>query len=270
MGRWTILVLAAALIPAAAHAATADDDEEDDAPPPKWTVEIGAKLLATPVFPGSNNLSLLPLPAGAIRYRDIAYLSDRDGAGVRLWSDDHWELGLAGSLSAGRVRTDHKKALFGLRSVDAAPEIGGFANYAFADNVSASLQVRHAIGGYDGFIAELSADWDIAVKNDRLTLSLGPRLTWHDANYTRAYFGVTPIEALISRYPAYAPGSSWEAGAGVTADFALTEHLNLQAYADYYRLMGDAADSPIVTGPYGSRGQLTLGTSLTWRFAWGR
>ena len=105
---------------------------------------------------------------------------------------------------------------------------------------------------------------------DQWLFSLGPRLTWSDNGYHDAWFGVSPAAAATSGLPAYDPGSGIQA-AGAAASFLtqLGPNWGIYAYAKYDRLVGDAADSPIVR-TFGSRDQLSGGLALTYTWGSGR
>jgi outer membrane protein len=92
-------------------------------------------------------------------------------------------------------------------------------------------------------------------------------VTWSDARYHRAYFGVTPAESVRTGLAAYRPGGGIQAF-GATAGFLtrLSKRFGLYSYAKYDRLVGDSADSPVVRS-FGSRDQLSGGLALT--YTWG-
>ena len=104
---------------------------------------------------------------------------------------------------------------------------------------------------------------------DNWLFSIGPRVSWSNDRYQDAWFGITPADAIASGLPAYDPGGGIHA-VGVTASFEtqLSPRWGIQTYAKYDRLVGDAADSPIVT-VLGSRDQFSGGLGLTYTFGEG-
>jgi outer membrane scaffolding protein for murein synthesis (MipA/OmpV family) len=152
-----------------------------------------------------------------------------------------------------------------LDKVDATFEVGGFVQYEFSPNVRGRIEARRGVNGHKSWTANAGADY-IARDGDRYLFSIGPRITWSAENYQRAYFGVSPAEAIRTGLPAYAPGAGIQA-VGATASF-LTQVSNrwgIQSYARYDRLVGDAARSPVVL-VHGSRNQFSGGLALTYTF----
>ena len=101
---------------------------------------------------------------------------------------------------------------------------------------------------------------------DTYVLSIGPRARWSDDRYQRAYFGVTPAVAAATGLPAYDPGGGFHAiGAVAGLTYQFDRNWGLYGYAGYDRLIGDAADSPIVRA-FGSRDQFSAGIGLSYSF----
>lgn len=98
------------------------------------------------------------------------------------------------------------------------------------------------------------------------TLTLSGHAQWADSDYMHAYFGVSDKQASRSGYGRF-DASSGFADVGVEAriNWSLTEHWMLIGSLGYNRLLGDAADSPIVDGP-GSANQILLTTGVAYRF----
>lgn len=105
--------------------------------------------------------------------------------------------------------------------------------------------------------------------NNRLFLSAGPRFSYYDSNYARAFFGVTPIEAARSGYAPFRPKDGGKFSAGAAAVYLLTDRVTWTVFGDFGRLSYSIANSPIVRAPYGSRDQYTAGTAVTYRFDFG-
>ncbi|KRS14724.1 hypothetical protein XM53_03240 [Roseovarius atlanticus] len=151
-----------------------------------------------------------------------------------------------GSLRVIRERdsSDYVE-LTGLRDVDFSLEIGGGVGYT-AENFQAFADVRYGVIGHESWVGELGAD-AIFRPSDDWTVTVGPRMLWGSGDYTSTYFGVTPAEAAVSAFPAYAPGSGLvSAGIEVGAQYELSQNWYLDGTLAWNRYVGDAADSPIV------------------------
>ena len=99
-----------------------------------------------------------------------------------------------------------------------------------------------------------------------LLLAGGPDVTVTDGRYARVNYGVSAAQSAASGYRQYTPSGGVEkAGLGLTAVMPLTRSVSLTALAGYQRLLGDAADSPIVRGRGGARDQISGGVFLSYR-----
>jgi outer membrane protein len=142
-------------------------------------------------------------------------------------------------------------------------EVGAFAEANVLDQFRVRADLRKGVNGHEGLVGSLGAD-QIWRDGDRYAVSVGPRLLYSDSNYQRAYFGVTPEAALASGLPAYRPDGGFHAVAAAAGlNYALGGPLGLFGYARYERLIGDAANSPVVE-ELGSRNQMSVGLGLSY------
>ena len=148
-------------------------------------------------------------------------------------------------------------------------EVGAFVQYQFGESFRIRGEGRKGLGGHDGWIGNLGADY-IARDGDKWLFSIGPRVTVSDGRYQRAWFGVTPAESARTGLAAYRPDGGIQA-VGATAGFLkqLDKRWGIYSYAKYDRLVGDSADSPVVR-VHGSRDQFSGGLALTYTFGGGR
>lgn len=148
-------------------------------------------------------------------------------------------------------------------------EPGVFAALELSDSFRLRAELRKGVTGHKGWIASGGADW-VARDGDRWLFSLGPRVTWSNSRYQDAWFGITPETSIATGLPAYDPGGGVQA-VGATASF-LTElgpNWGINTYVKYDRLIGDAADSPLVQ-IHGSRDQFSGGLALSYTWGGGR
>jgi len=97
-------------------------------------------------------------------------------------------------------------------------------------------------------------------------ISIGPRVYLADEEYMESYFGVTPAESARTGIAAYQPeGGVRAVGAMFGIIHQLSRSFGVYAYAGYDRLVGDAADSPIVR-LFGSENQFSGGVTLYYSF----
>ena len=160
----------------------------------------------------------------------------------------NWNGFEAGPLTGWRFDRDEDDAdrLDGLGDVDGGIVLGGYAAYQFGlfkPFVSYSNQVTgDDTGGLLRFGAEAPLNWG----NVRMTGIVGA--TWADDDYMDAFFSVNSAQAvssgLLGEYDAEA--GIKDVYIGLNADVPLTDVWSLKLTGQYSRLLGDAADSPIV------------------------
>ena len=80
-----------------------------------------------------------------------------------------------------------------------------------------------------------------------VTLAGGAAATYGSGNYMDTYFGVTPEDSLASGLPVYRAGAGARDVRGwIVGTLHLSPRWHVGAGFLYARLLGDAADSPIV------------------------
>lgn len=255
---WTTIG-AAACAPLSIAPAAAQDVEEE---PRRTRVGIGVQLV--PSYPGSDEVSIRPLFDLARTRGDRPYEFEApdEGIGFPVIRSGGFAFGPAFGFEGKREAEDAGAAL---PEVDFTFEVGGFVQYSFSDNVRARIEVRQGIGGHEGLIGTAGVDYVARGGND-WQFSIGPRVTFADDNYQDAYFSVSPQAAITSGLPAYAAkGGVQSAGAVIGFIQQLSPRWGVYSYAKYDRLVGNAADSPIVR-QYGSRDQLSGGLAITYTF----
>lgn len=228
-------------------------------------VTVGGGAQAYPRFPGSDDLKLSPLPIFDWRKEGepISFEAPDEGIGFALIGEEGgFQMGPAVRLQ-GKRKERHVGAA--VDDVGFTVEAGAFAQAYLSPSFRMRLEARRGLGGHEGWVGDLGADF-VARNEDRTIFSVGPRLRFSNARYQRAYFGVTPAVAARTGVAVHTPGSGLHA---VGAVAGLTHHFDeswgLYGYAGYDRLVGDAADSPIVRR-FGSRSQPSVGLGLTYTF----
>ena len=255
--------LVAVLVPAViAMPAAAQDSENGDGS--GWITRVTIGPQAYPAFPGADDYDIGPLvnvdrkrpgetfifeaPDESFDYQLV------DARGFSFGPLVNWE----GKRSASDVGADLPEVKFSI-------EPGAFVALQPSESFRLRAELRKGVTGHKGWIGVASADF-IVREGDEWLFSIGPRLTWSDGRYHDAWFGVTPAAAVTSGLPAYDPNGGIQAY-GATATFLtqLSPRWGIYTYARYDRLVGEAADSPIVR-QLGSRDQLSGGVALSYTF----
>jgi outer membrane scaffolding protein for murein synthesis (MipA/OmpV family) len=260
-------VLAAATLGTAFAAAA--QDGAPAAAGSDWKVSVGLGTGFKPDYEGSDDYDVGVMPDLSVSYRDLVYFRRMElGANVLTVKGpgpgDKLQLGPLVRFRSGRDQDDNK-ALRGLGDVDYSIEAGAFLRYG-AGPWSAGLTIAQDLAdGHDGALAEASVGYGMAIAPG-LKASLTASTTWASDDYMQSFFGISAAQAARSGRAAY------EAGAGIKnvgltlgLEYELMKDVGLGGRIGYSRLLGDAADSPLVETD-GSADQFTAGVSLSYRF----
>lgn len=229
------------------------------------TITVGAGAQTYPKYPGADSYGINPLPIFGFRRQGtpMPFEAPDDGFGFGfLGRDSAFNLGPAVRFQGKREEDDAGAAI---GDVGFTVEVGGFVEVSPADNFRLRAELRQGLGGHDGLVGDVGADF-VLRDEDSYIFSIGPRARWADSDYHAAYFGVTPAVAAATGLPAFDPdGGFYAVGAVAGLTYKLGRNWGLQGYLGYDRLIGDAADSPIVR-LLGSRDQFSGGAGLFFEF----
>jgi len=254
----TIASIAAAFAFAAAPAAAQDGEGSG------WTVTLGAGAQTFPKYPGADTYGINPLGIFGFRREGtpMPFKAPDDGFGFGfLGRDSVIDIGPSVRFQSKREEDDVGAAV---GDVGFTVEVGGFVELRPSENFRIRADLRQGIGGHDGLTGDLGADLVIRAA-DTTIFSIGPRARWADNDFHDAYFGV-PVAIPASGLPAYNPnGGIYAYGVVAGLTQKLGRNWGVQAYVGYDRLVGDAADSPIVRA-FGSRDQFSGGAGLFFEF----
>lgn len=235
--------------------------------PGDWTVTLGALGKVSPEYEGAKQFHFTPIPIFALRRTGKAarFSAPLDGPSISLIDFGGFYFGPTGRFKQGRKEKDYPDHLRGLGNVDWTIEVGAFAEFWPSDWLRTRVEVRHGFGGHKGVVADLSAD-AVLPFNERWSFSGGPRLSFANTKATTPYFAIDASQALASGLPLFnAKGGLHSIGAGIQARYQLTPKWEIRSYAEYSRLMADAASSPLVA-QRGSRDQVTFGLGVSYSF----
>lgn len=254
---------------AALPASAADPEIQSDAAEP-WLlgVTVGGYAGFAPEYEGSDEYAFGGFPLIAPRLSGSSGASRLDFRGLddirfALLRYQGFEVG---PLAGYRFERDDSDAdlINGIGDVDGGLVVGGYAGYrvgvAFL-NVGYS---QKATGDDTGFEIALAVDGEHQA-SDRLTLTASVEAVYADDDYMDAYFSITPAQNASS----VAGLAIYDADAGIKsigidlgARYQLTDRWSVRGNAGYARLVGDAADSPVVA----DENQYSGGLGLTYAF----
>lgn len=227
----------------------------------RWRVRAGAQLV--PSYPGADGHDVQPWlglsRAKAGEEFDFSAADQSSGFSL-IETDSGFALGPVVNFVGKRSSKDTNGLL---PVVKFTPELGGFAQFEFS-SFRLRGEVRQGIGGHKGVVGVIGADF-VAREGDDWLFAFGPRATFSNGKYQRAYFGV-PTAIPAAGLTAYRPDGGLQAlGVAATAQYSLSPRWGLAGYAKYDRLSGDPKDSPVVS-VLGDRNQLSGGLALTYTF----
>jgi len=141
---------------------------------------------------------------------------------------------------------DDNDVLNGLGEIDKSIEIGGFLETRIGPWMADISVAKDVNNGHKGVIAAFGAKYT-ARASDRLTIVTGLSTSWVNDDYMQSYFGVTDAQAAQSRLARFDAGGGFkDVGVQVEASYRLSAGWSLEGQAGYWRLLSDAADSPLV------------------------
>ncbi|UVF19641.1 MipA/OmpV family protein [Microvirga terrae] len=233
-----------------------------------WIVTVKGNLRVGPSYPGSDEFSFIGYPSLSFRRPGTVerFSAPDDGLSFSFLEESAFRIGVVGRFVGGRYLQDNRE-LFGLEKIDWAVEPGVFVEYWPLEFLRARAEIRRGFGGHEGFVADFGLD---AVQRfGAFTVSIGPRLALGDSEFTRTYFGVTPVEAALNgQVTPYRPsGGVTSVGATGAISYDWSQQWSTTAFVTYKRLVGDAADSPIVKS-FGSENQWGFGLTASYSFSY--
>lgn len=249
------------------------------------TVRLGLGALTVPDFEGAKDNSVFPVPIFEVSnwhrfnlsFRGLSYMlyryrNDAESEFKKI------EFRVEPAMRPSASRKEDSEFLFftrgdsrylrGLGDIDTGLDVGaGF--FLRTGPVATQLELRQEVaGGHEGFTAKIGLGTRIPF-SDRTRLGMEIATTWANETYMDTFFSIDRTQAYRSIYRRFDADAGFkDASVGFRLDHDFTEHVSLVSMARYSRLLGDAADSPLVEGPGGSRDQFTvlLGLTYKWQF----
>jgi outer membrane scaffolding protein for murein synthesis (MipA/OmpV family) len=234
---------------------------------PGWIVTVTANGVVGPRYPGSDEFSFIAFPSFSFRHvgEPKRFTTPDDGFSLPVYDTATLRAGFTGRFRGGRYLDDDWR-LFGFKDVNWAVEPGLFVEFWPLEMLRLRAELRRGVNGHDGTVGDLGMD--LVGRFGRFTASAGPRMALGDQEFMQTYFGVKPFEAAANGFvPAYFPsGGVASVGIATALSYDWSEQWSTTVSASYNRLVGDAADSPIVK-QLGSENQFKFGASVSYSFS---
>ena len=235
----------------------------------EWTVILGAGGTFGPDYEGSDDLEFQTFPLIVIEYGDIARFRGNQATVSLLRSsgplgEDEIEAGPMARFVFGR-NDNENNALDGLGDVENSIEVGGFLRYGVGPWSSELSVLQDVAGGHEGLVVAWEAGRRFQLM-PRVGLETGVAISWADGTYMDSYFTINGAQAAASGLDEFDADAGFkDVGAKVGVNVKLTSRWALNGEVQFDRLLGDAADSPIVDDE-GSPNQIEIRSFLGYRF----
>jgi outer membrane protein len=250
--------------------AAAQEGDASGVPDPfsdTWKFTLGGGVVNGPRYPGSRydftrGLPLVSVSYGRFFLGAVPGGGAPAGAGAYLVHTEHWAIGLdVGGDSRKPRRATDDPILRGWGDIPGTARAGVFASYT-KDWLSVRGSISDAVAHHEGALAALAVEAKYHA-TQRLTLSIGPEVTWANNQYAQTFFGISAAQSEIAGIAPYRAKSGVNTGGGSAgAAYMLTDHWSLGAHVSYGRLQGDAANSPVTT----DKTQRMYGAFVMYRF----
>jgi outer membrane scaffolding protein for murein synthesis (MipA/OmpV family) len=118
---------------------------------------------------------------------------------------------------------------------------------------------------HEGTLAQFEIGYQRALIS-RLHGQIEASVVWADDDYTQSYFGVAAAQAQASGLRQFtAEGGVKDVGVAASLHYLINEHWSITGRLAYRRMLGDAADSPLVED-FGSQNQASGAVIASYSF----
>jgi outer membrane scaffolding protein for murein synthesis (MipA/OmpV family) len=233
---------------------------------------VAVGMAVTPQYDGSDEHRAVPLLLAERRKGHRYVLLEGLSARANLVNAPTLEAGPVIAYAFGRDQQIDDDVVRRLAPVDDAVDVGAFVARAWrgigrpGDALRIALQgLADAAGTHGGWTARPSASYSVPI-GQRLFVRLDLSATYGSDGYMSTYFEVPAGGAGdpgLSEFDARA--GIKDVGLGMLWSYALGRQWSITGFAGGRRLLGDAADSPIVALA-GTPNQFTLGLGVGRKF----
>ncbi len=220
-------------------------DAVDGAAPVNVALGVGAERL--PSFAGAASHRNEPIPYVDIEWANHLSLSTLDGLQVDLIGGSALHGGFFGDYQWGRDTDDLSPRLRGkLNALSPRLTAGGYLEWQLSKQIDVGTDLSHDTNGAGAYL-NVYAEWDLP-KVWLIEHSLQVRWQAMNGAAMSRFFGITPTQANALNVPSWRPGSGSQLAELEYDVFVPTSvHTGVALAVTCGRLLGDAADSPLVT-----------------------
>ncbi|MHA1518433.1 MAG: MipA/OmpV family protein [Alphaproteobacteria bacterium] len=244
------------------------------------SVTLGAAAIIKPKYEGSNEHEVIPIPIIIPKFTEnpnddsaVTIVRKRvnfrglDDIRIRALGGERFQVGAVTGYITKRDQDDGD-LLRGLGDIDGGLVVGAYSAFTLGTITFDAAVMEKVTGDDAGPEFRLGIETSRQV-TERMKLGIRVGTTFASQDYMQTYFGVTPAQSLRSRagLPVYSPSSGVkDVFVAVGSSMDLGDRWLLKAGARYGRLLGDAADSPVIQ----TKDQISGTIGLGYRFSWWR
>ena len=236
-------------------------------------VSVGAMGVMLPKYEGSKSYQFTALPVfqfrplvadGGLGAPSSFDARNLDDLSVAVIKHSGFEFGPLAGWRLGRAEKDSPR-LVGLGDIDGGLVAGAYAKYDFGPAFVRASFHQHVTGSDTGSLVRLALGTRYAL-HPAVVLKADATVDFASDDYMAAYFGVTAAQSARSGLRAFDAGAGLKSvGGTLGTEYALTEDWKLLATVGYTRLLGDAANSPIIETADRYEARLGASRSFDWR-----
>jgi outer membrane protein len=235
-----------------------------------YTVGLGAGF--APDYDGSDDYRGVPtwrFSANDLYHPDTNITLAGPALRSNFVADPHLRAGVSGLWVSKRDDVDDK-AVDRMKSTDSSVLLGGIFGWDFfaqpAADLTAALDLRYDVANGNGYLITPRLTYSNRLPDSRYSVGGELFSNWASSDYMSEYFGVSASDAARSGLNRYTPDSGFkDVGLGLNVNYRFTDHWSTTLVGTYTRLLGDAADSPIVEDR-GNENQFFGGVTVNYRF----
>lgn len=224
---------------------------------------LGAGFGWIPDYEGSNSFRFKVLPIVDIRYKDVWRINGNKFT-YSAYNSEKFEFGPLLNVNFGR-NPSANAALDGMGDIGTTLELGVFGRYK-TKQMLVYLDARQAISQGQGFSANMTVGHALFQTGD-FVMGAGIRMKYMSREAMQTNFGVSSMQAAATDYDIFdAKAGVSQASISTLGVYRVSDRLRLLTLVSFGRMLGSAANSPLVVGDVGSRNQFVAGSAIMLHF----
>lgn len=230
-----------------------------------WDISLGLGAYSFPVYQGSEKYRILPIPLVDITWKKRIFLKRNAELGINITNpQSNFNFSAALVPYWGRNENDDNN-LEGLGNINAGIEGRLSVKYKISSySISVIYEDAIIFDSYNGYILTASAGYFFHLTKG-IYSAFSVFTTYASKKYMQTFFGISKQQAKNSIYPEYNLSEGIkEYGFSVMYRMPVAGNWNANSFFKYSRLVGGAANSPIVKK--GNFNQFAGGAAISYRF----